>query len=200
MRISPTASLLFLNLFFSGYSFALEQFQTEQDAQKHCPSDTVVWLNTASGNLHRKGQPWYGLTSKGAYVCKNEVAAKDSHKPEARAATGWVVVSRMNMSGGSATLYADLATIRNNGGIANMWSLIDFESEQEIEEIKFFSSKLNKEYDCKKGRWRIFSSSVFNKHMGEGQTVQSDNDPDEWRPVEPESPAKEEWKIACGKK
>lgn len=28
------------------------QFKTEQDAQHHCPGDTVVWLNTRSGIWH----------------------------------------------------------------------------------------------------------------------------------------------------
>ena len=47
-------------------------FATEQAAQKHCPGDTVVWLNTASGIYHLKGQRWYGHTRHGAYVCKKE--------------------------------------------------------------------------------------------------------------------------------
>jgi hypothetical protein len=50
----------------------LTLFPTEQEAQKHCPADTVVWLNTASGVYHFKGQRWYGATKSGAYVCKAE--------------------------------------------------------------------------------------------------------------------------------
>jgi hypothetical protein len=33
-------------------------FHTEVEAQKHCPSDTVVWLNVPSGIYHYKGQRW----------------------------------------------------------------------------------------------------------------------------------------------
>lgn len=50
-------------------------FDTEQAAQKHCPHDTVVWLNTASGIYHLKGQRWYGRTRHGAYVCEKEADA-----------------------------------------------------------------------------------------------------------------------------
>lgn len=51
---------------------ALAQFPTEQEAQKHCPSDTVVWVNLPTGVYHFKGQRWYGATKSGAYVCKAE--------------------------------------------------------------------------------------------------------------------------------
>lgn len=47
-------------------------FQTEQEAQQHCPTDTVVWVNTKSGVYHFRGQRWYGATANGAFVCRNE--------------------------------------------------------------------------------------------------------------------------------
>jgi len=47
-------------------------FSTEAAAQKHCPSDTVVWLNLPTGVYHFKGERWYGVTKHGAYVCKGE--------------------------------------------------------------------------------------------------------------------------------
>jgi len=51
-------------------------FKSEQKAQQHCPSDTVVWLNTTNATYHFKGERWYGHTNRGAYVCKDE-ADKD---------------------------------------------------------------------------------------------------------------------------
>jgi len=54
----------------------MQTFGDEQAAQRHCPADTVVWLNTTSANYHLKGDPWYALTQRGAYVCKVE-ADKD---------------------------------------------------------------------------------------------------------------------------
>ena len=50
----------------------LQLFESEAAAQKHCPRDVVVWLNTASGIYHEKGMRWYGNTKAGAYVCRKE--------------------------------------------------------------------------------------------------------------------------------
>jgi hypothetical protein len=47
-------------------------FATEQQAQRHCPADTVVWLNLPTGIYHFKGKRWYGRTRRGAYVCEKE--------------------------------------------------------------------------------------------------------------------------------
>jgi hypothetical protein len=47
-------------------------FQAETEAQRHCPADVVVWVNTPSGVYHFKGMRWYGNTNHGAYVCKKE--------------------------------------------------------------------------------------------------------------------------------
>jgi hypothetical protein len=50
----------------------LTLYTTEQQAQKHCPQDTVVWLNLSSGIYHYKGERWYGNTKNGAFVCEEE--------------------------------------------------------------------------------------------------------------------------------
>jgi hypothetical protein len=47
-------------------------YASEADAKKACPHDIVVWLNTKSRYYHYKGQPWYGTTDVGAFVCKAE--------------------------------------------------------------------------------------------------------------------------------
>ena len=54
----------------------VQTFKTEKTAQRHCPADTVVWVNTSSANYHFKGDPWYGRTQRGIYACKVE-ADKD---------------------------------------------------------------------------------------------------------------------------
>jgi hypothetical protein len=51
---------------------ALTLFPTEDQAQQHCPSDVVVWLNLPTHIYHGKGMRWYGNTNNGAYVCKKE--------------------------------------------------------------------------------------------------------------------------------
>jgi hypothetical protein len=50
----------------------LATFPAEQQAQRHCPSDTVVWLNLPSGIYHFQGERWYGNTKSGGYVCQRE--------------------------------------------------------------------------------------------------------------------------------
>jgi hypothetical protein len=60
----------------------LQLFDTEAAAQKHCPRDQVVWLNTNTGIYHEKGMRWYGNTKHGAYVCRKEADAagdRDTH-------------------------------------------------------------------------------------------------------------------------
>jgi len=47
-------------------------FATGSEARRACPNDIVVWVNTRTRYYHYKGQPWYGKTSMGAYVCKAE--------------------------------------------------------------------------------------------------------------------------------
>ena len=54
---------------------SLQLFASESAAQKHCPRDQVVWLNTNSGIYHEKGMRWYGNTKAGAYVCRKEADA-----------------------------------------------------------------------------------------------------------------------------
>ena len=50
-------------------------FDSEAAAQRHCPSDQVVWLNTRTGIYHEKGMRWYGRTREGAYVCRKDADA-----------------------------------------------------------------------------------------------------------------------------
>ena len=54
---------------------ALTLYSSEPEAQRHCPTDTVVWLNLPSGIYHFKGQRWYGATLHGAYVCRRDANA-----------------------------------------------------------------------------------------------------------------------------
>jgi hypothetical protein len=53
-------------------AFAQAEFPTADQTQQHCPTDTVVWLNTNSGVYHFQGERWYGRTKDGAYVCLHE--------------------------------------------------------------------------------------------------------------------------------
>ena len=55
-----------------GSPAVLTAFRTEQQAQEHCPKDTVVWLDPQSGLFELKGHGSYGLSGAGRYACRDE--------------------------------------------------------------------------------------------------------------------------------
>jgi hypothetical protein len=50
----------------------LSAYRTEQQAQEHCPSDAVVWVDPQSGTYQLKGHGSYGLSDAGRYACRGE--------------------------------------------------------------------------------------------------------------------------------
>ncbi len=58
---------------------AAAQFATEADAKAKCPSDEVVWVNTATKKFHFAGRDGYGKTKKGAYMCLADATAAGAH-------------------------------------------------------------------------------------------------------------------------
>ena len=56
----------------SAAALPLTPFRTEVQAQRHCPGDTVVWLDFAKGKYYSKGQQLYGRGLNGSYVCREE--------------------------------------------------------------------------------------------------------------------------------
>lgn len=54
----------------------LTVFRYESQAQRHCPGDTIVWLDFGRGRYYLKGQPRYASGYTGSFVCRNE--ARDS--------------------------------------------------------------------------------------------------------------------------
>jgi len=71
-RCSP--ALLLLNLFAAhgAMAQALTPFRYEAQAQRHCPSDTVVWLDFGRERYYTKGQRRYGSGLTGSFVCRSE--------------------------------------------------------------------------------------------------------------------------------
>jgi len=83
-RFALACSLFAIPLFLQGSvanaASGLHQYKTQSGAQRHCPSDTVVWLNTDTNVYHLKGDHYYHNTKNGAYVCQKE-AVKAGAKP-----------------------------------------------------------------------------------------------------------------------
>lgn len=51
----------------------LTPFRYEAQAQRHCPDDTVVWLDFRKGIYYAKRQKRYGQGSSGSFACREEV-------------------------------------------------------------------------------------------------------------------------------
>jgi hypothetical protein len=76
---NPSLSLRLLSITLAlscagcGHSPAtLTAFRTEQQAQEHCPSDTVVWVDPQSGAYYVKNSASYGHVGVGRYACRGE--------------------------------------------------------------------------------------------------------------------------------
>jgi hypothetical protein len=50
----------------------LSPFRYEAQAQRHCPADTVVWLDFRKGIYYSKGRRQYAQGYNGAFVCRDE--------------------------------------------------------------------------------------------------------------------------------
>ena len=54
-------------------------FRTEEQAQAHCPKDTVVWLDPQSGIYYLKGHASYASSNAGRYACRGEADLAGMH-------------------------------------------------------------------------------------------------------------------------
>jgi len=50
----------------------LALFRYEHQAQRHCPTDTVVWLDFKKGKYYFPHQKLYGSGFHGSFVCREE--------------------------------------------------------------------------------------------------------------------------------
>lgn len=59
----------------SAAAIPLNPFRYEAQAQRHCPSDAVVWLDFSRGVYYLKGQKRYARGASGSFVCRDEARA-----------------------------------------------------------------------------------------------------------------------------
>lgn len=60
----------------SAIAQSLTPFRYESQAQRHCPRDTIVWLDFGRGRYYLKGQRRYASGNTGSFACRRE--ARDS--------------------------------------------------------------------------------------------------------------------------
>ncbi len=62
-------------------------FDTQAEAQRHCPHDVVVWADRSTGTYHMPNEPLYGRAFHGAfldrgfYTCKAEADRSPYMRP-----------------------------------------------------------------------------------------------------------------------
>ena len=56
-------------------AFTQTKFASEDMAHQRCPADMVVWLAVPGNVFVRKGNPGYGTTQRGAYICERDAIA-----------------------------------------------------------------------------------------------------------------------------
>jgi hypothetical protein len=71
-----TTALIMMVGAFDAHAVPLTAFRYETQAQRHCPADTVVWLDFRKRTYYAKGQRHYARGLDGSFVCRSE--ARDS--------------------------------------------------------------------------------------------------------------------------
>jgi hypothetical protein len=75
-QVDPMTYAVSLAVIFAAGSSAsalpLTPFRYQEQAQRHCPGDTVVWLDFTKDKYYSKGQKLYGRGLNGSYVCREE--------------------------------------------------------------------------------------------------------------------------------
>jgi hypothetical protein len=77
MPISPTrpigvAAAIFVGCLNQASAMPLSPYRYEARAQRHCPDDTVVWLDFSRGVYYLKMQSRYARGATGSFVCRSE--------------------------------------------------------------------------------------------------------------------------------
>ena len=75
IRMSCAVALLALVSANQALAFVQTKFASEEAAHQRCPADMVVWLTLPGNSFVVKGDPRYGTTQRGAYMCERDAIA-----------------------------------------------------------------------------------------------------------------------------
>ena len=75
MRVLCAAMILLMVPIGSTSAFTQTKFASEDMAHQRCPAGMVVWLAVPGNVFIRKGDPGYGATQRGAYICERDAIA-----------------------------------------------------------------------------------------------------------------------------
>ena len=109
----------------------------------------------------------------------------------------------------AASFYCDKSTIRKNGSISRMWTMVTFASIQNFWGKRAGSWKQLVAYNCNTHTSAVISMVTYSDFMGRGKVTLAETIPEreqEWYPVQVPEDSNDMgnhytyWKIACGKK
>lgn len=82
--------------------------------------------------------------------------------------------------GDNISVYADPATLRNDGGTQKIWAVWDFVKPEMSNGIPFQSMKTDSQIDCQGQRVRMLSTSGHPQAMGVGAEIWSSDTTSAW--------------------
>ncbi|KAF0201356.1 MAG: hypothetical protein FD173_2147 [Gallionellaceae bacterium] len=109
-------------------------------------------------------------------------------------------VAAGNIVNPAYTVYVNNSTIRRDGDVVKMWSLVDFAHLKKITGKSYMSVKSQDEYDCKGRQYRSLHYSFFAGNMGAEEVAVKNTQPTDWYPVDSDSLVKILFNAACKKK
>ncbi|MGQ0665504.1 MAG: Slp family lipoprotein [Nitrospiraceae bacterium] len=114
----------------------------------------------------------------------------------------WVALEKQYQTHGLQTVYFGPDSIRRDGNLVKMVTLVDWKWMQgNRSPSRFSSTKVKKQFDCAGKRLRLLVITDYYGPMGTGTRVAEtlfDSEGD-WNPVEPEGINHALWEVACGK-
>jgi hypothetical protein len=73
--IAPLLLLIAVTVPIAAAALPLTSFRYEAQAHRHCPADSVVWLDFRKEVYYLKRQKQFGRGFNGSFVCRNEARA-----------------------------------------------------------------------------------------------------------------------------
>jgi len=96
--------------------------------------------------------------------------------------------------------YIDTSSIRKNGNVVEMRTLVDYKKAQVEDGKPYMSLIMQVEYDCSGRKMHQLSFDSYSQKMGKGDLISQDRDPSsKWYQAESGSVFEDMWKYACGK-
>jgi hypothetical protein len=111
--------------------------------------------------------------------------------------SGWAEWQEIGRSV-NAVIYIDPETIRKNGNLRRVWTLVDSTGKSKDGSM---STRMREEYDCKDERKRVLSISTHSEAMASGNQLLSHTyaEPTQWQDIPPNTGTVEILKLVCAK-